>query len=224
VLAGWFDGTDYFQAELSAKLSNARKFQMINLENLERRFDLVWLRPFELASLGIFAIGALAGGLAIVFYPETAEQLQDLLKQFARMFHGMSKLRLATAIFLNNSLKTLLVIVSGPLLGLAPIIFLVVNGAILGAVIPAAVESKGLWAALMTIVPHGIFELPAIFVGTSIGMALGVHPLRRLVGKADTTLLSALGHGLRVFVRVILPLLLLAAAIEVFVTPLIAGL
>jgi stage II sporulation protein M len=107
---------------------------------------------------------------------------------------------------------------------LTPVIFLIINGAILGAVIPAAVETKGLWSALMTVIPHGIFELPAIFVGTSIGLALGAHPWRRLAGKADTTLFSELGRGLRVFVRVILPLLLLAAAIEVFVTPVIAGL
>jgi stage II sporulation protein M len=75
----------------------------------------------------------------------------------------------------------------------------------------------------MTIVPHGIFELPAIFLGTSIGLKLGLHPFRRLAGKADTTLLSELSYGLRLFFRLILPLLLLAAAIEVFVTPLLAG-
>ena len=197
---------------------------MIDIGNLEQRLDLAWLRPYGMASVGLFAIGALAGGMAIIFYPETAEQLQELLKQFAKMFQGMSRLRLAAAIFLNNSVKTLLVILLGPLLGLTPVVFLIVNGAILGAVIPVAVESKGLWSALMTIIPHGIFELPAIFIGTSIGIRLGVHPFRRLAGKTDSTFLAELAHGLRLFVSVILPLLLLAAAIEVFVTPLIAGL
>jgi stage II sporulation protein M len=177
-----------------------------------------------MASIGFFTLGALGGGLAIIFYPETAQQLQELLKQFAKMFHGMSKLQLAVAIFLNNSLKTLVVILLGPLLGFVPVVFLIINGAILGAVIPVAIESKGLWSALMTIIPHGIFELSAIFMGASIGIRLGIHPLLRLVGKADTTLLSELGRGLRIFATVILPLLLLAAVIEVFVTPLVASL
>jgi stage II sporulation protein M len=190
---------------------------------IEQRLDLARLRPYGVASIGFFTLGALGGGLAIIFYPETATDLQQLLQQFAKMFQGLAKLRLAAAIFLNNSLKTLLVILLGPLLGLASVVFLIVNGAILGAVIPLAVESKGLWRSIMTIVPHGIFELPAIFLGTSIGLKLGLHPFRRLAGNADTTLLSELSYGLRLFFRLILPLLLLAAAIEVFVTPLLAG-
>ena len=178
---------------------------MFNPGNYLARFDLARLRPYGMASIVLFALGALGGGLAVIFYPETASHLQDLLKQFAKMFQGMPKLKLATSI-------------------LVPVIFLIVNGAILGAVIPVAIESKGLWHSIMTIVPHGIFELPAIFLGTSIGLKLGWHPFRRLAGKADRTFLSELGHGLRLFFSVILPLLLVAAAIEVFVTPLIAGL
>ena len=197
---------------------------MFNPGNYLARFDLARLRPYGMASIILFALGALGGGLAITLYPEAASQLQDLLKQFAKMFHGMPKLKLAAWIFLNNSLKTLLAILLGPLLGLAPVVFLIVNGAILGAVIPVAIESKGLWHSIMTIVPHGILELPAIFLVTSIGIKLGLHPFRHLAGKADTTFLSELGHGLRLFFGVILPLLLVAAAIEVFVTPLIAGL
>ena len=155
---------------------------MFNPGNHVGRLDFARLRPYGMASIILFALGALGGGLAVVLYPETAAHLQDLLKQFAKMFQGMPKLELAAAIFLNNSLKTLLAILLGPLLGLAPVIFLIVNGAILGAVIPVAVESKGLWHSIMTIVPHGIFELPAIFLGTSIGLKLGFYPFRRLVG------------------------------------------
>ena len=197
---------------------------MTNPGHRGQRLDFARLRPYGMASIGFFTLGALGGGLAIIFYPETAQQLQELLKQFAKMFQGMSKLQLISAIFLNNSLKTLVVILLGPLLGLAPVIFLIINGAILGAVIPIAVESKGLGSALMAIIPHGILELPAIFLGASIGIRLGAHPFLRLAGKADTTLLSELGRGLRLFATVILPLLLLAAVIEVFVTPLVSGL
>jgi stage II sporulation protein M len=194
------------------------------LNNREPRADLAWLRPFAVTSIVLFGLSALGGGFAIIFYPETAAQLQDFLKQFAKTFQGMSKPQLAVAIFFNNSLKTLLVIVFGPLFGLVPVIFLLINGAILGAVIPGAVESRGLWTALMTLLPHGIFELPAIFLGTSIGLRLGVHPLRRLTGDTDTTLFTEFARGLRLFAKLILPLLVVAATVEVFVTPLVAGL
>jgi len=196
---------------------------MVNLPRLEQRLNLAPLRPFAVASVLLFCAAALAGGIAIVYFPQAASQLQELLKQFAHMFRGLPKLQLAAAIFINNSLKTLAVILLGPFLGIAPVIFLVINGAILGAVVPVAISSQGLWPSLMAIIPHGILELPAIFLGTSIGMRLGMHFLRRLRGF-DTTTISELGYGLRIYFSVILPLLLLAAAVEVYVTPHIAGL
>ena len=68
---------------------------MFNPGNYLARFDLARLRPYGMASIILFALGALGGGLAIIFYPETASHLQDLLKQFAKMFQGMPKLKLA---------------------------------------------------------------------------------------------------------------------------------
>jgi stage II sporulation protein M len=190
--------------------------------SLEQRLDLGRLRPFALASVLLFCAAALVGVLAVVYFPQVAAQLQELLKQFAKMFRGLPKLQLAVAIFFNNSLKTLLVILLGPLLGIAPVIFLILNGAILGAVVPVAIATRGLWPAIMTIVPHGVLELPAIFLGTSIGLRLGMHPVRRLAGKSHTTLLEELAYGLRIYFKVILPLLILAAVVEVYVTPLVA--
>jgi stage II sporulation protein M len=197
---------------------------MISFNSREKRLDLARLRPFVIASVVLFCAAALAGGMAIVYFPDLATQLQELLKQFAHMFRGLPKLQLAVAIFFNNSLKTLLVILLGPLLGIAPVMFLIVNGAILGAVVPVAAATRGLWPSIMTIAPHGILELPAILLGTSIGLRLGTQAWRRLAGKADKTLLAELGDGLRIYFTVIVPLLLVAAAIEVYVTPHVAGL
>jgi stage II sporulation protein M len=196
---------------------------MLNTYSLEQRLDLARLRPFALASVLLFCAAALAGLLAVIYLPQVAAQLQELLQQFAQMFRGLPKLQLAFAIFLNNGMKTLLVILLGPLLGIAPVIFLILNGAILGAVVPLAIATRGLWPAIMTIVPHGVLELPAIFLGTSISLRLGVHPVRRLAGKTETSLLDELRFGLRIYFKVILPLLVLAAVIEVYITPLVAG-
>jgi stage II sporulation protein M len=188
------------------------------------RRDMARLRPFALASVSLFCVAALAGGLAIIYVPQLATQLQELLNQFAQMFRGLPKLQLAVAIFLNNSLKTLVVILLGPLLGIAPVIFLVMNGAILGAVMPVAAASRGVWPSIMTIFPHGVIELPAVFLGTSIGLRLGAHAWRRLKGQADRSLISEFGDGLRIYFTIIIPLLAVAAAIEVYVTPMVVGL
>ena len=196
---------------------------MTNFRNLNWRLDLGRLRPYIAASIALFLLGAATGTWTFILQLEFAVQLHDVLKQFLGMFHGMSKLQLFAAIFLNNSLKTFLVVLLGPLLGIVPIFFVFMNGAMLGAVIPMSIAFNGPWFSLMVLLPHAIFELPAIFLGTSIGIKLGLHPLRRLAGGADSSLLSKLGNGLRLYVAIILPLLLVAALIEVFVTPLVAG-
>ncbi len=196
---------------------------MIIVQHLNRWLDLPRLRLYAITSVALFVSGAITGSLTIFVHPEIAFQLRELLQQFVGMFHGMSRLQLFIAIFLNNSVKTLLAILLGPLLGIVPVVFLLINGAILGAVIPMAVASMGLWSSVMTVIPHGIFELPAIFLGTSVGIQLGLHPFLRLAGKTDSSLLSEFPKGMRLYVRIIVPLLLLAALIEVFVTPLVAG-
>jgi stage II sporulation protein M len=212
----------YFTPPPFARLTKT-KINMISCDSALPRFDAGRLRPFVIASVSLFCGAALAGGFAIIYFPQLASQLQDLLKEFAQMFSGLPRLQLAIAIFFNNSLKTLIVILLGPLLGIAPVVFLIMNGAILGAVLPVAAASKGLWSSLMTILPHGIVELPAILLGTSIGLRLGVHACRRWTGSADRSLLSELRDGMRIYFAVIVPLLLLAAAVEVYITPLVAG-
>ena len=209
---------------LSVTLDPGEEISMKFSRQLNRLPDLAGLRRYLIFSVALFVFGAISGSLTIVFHSALALQLQELLQQFVGIFYGMSKIQLFMAIFLNNSLKTLAVVLLGPLLGIVPVVLLLINGAILGAVIPMAVVAKGLWSSVMTIVPHGIFELPAVFLGTSVGIQLGLHPLMRLAGKADSSLLSEIGKAMRLYFMIILPLLLLAALIEVFVTPLVASL
>ena len=214
---------DYFPVTVFGTLDAREKISMTFLLYFDRLPDLARLRPYLIFSVALFVFGAITGSLTIIFDPEIAFQLQKLLQQFVGMFHGMSRFQLFMGIFFNNSLKTLLAVLLGPLLGIVPVVFLLINGAILGAVIPMAVVAKGLWSSVMTIVPHGIFELPAVFLGTSVGIQLGLHPLMRLAGKADSSLLSEMGKAMRLYFVIILPLLLLAALIEVFVTPFVVG-
>jgi uncharacterized membrane protein SpoIIM required for sporulation/ABC-type transport system involved in multi-copper enzyme maturation permease subunit len=70
------------------------------------------------------------------------------------------------------------------------------------------------------ILPHGIFELPAAIIATALAVRLGATfmspPRGMTVGEGW---LWALADFIKVFVALILPLLALAAAVEVHVTP-----
>lgn len=176
------------------------------------------LRPYLATSVALFVAGALLGALATSFVPHIAQYFNQNVAEFVKLFRGLPKLALATAIFLNNTIKALLVVVGGLALGLFPVIFLLANGAALGFVLAASMQSRGLLNALLAIVPHGIFELPAILLATSMGLLLGRCAIKKLFSSGETSISNELALALRFFARIVVPLLVIAALVESFLT------
>ncbi|MGH7853775.1 MAG: stage II sporulation protein M [Candidatus Binatia bacterium] len=176
------------------------------------------LRPYLTASLALFALGLLAGLMIVYRNPDLADHLANTLGEFVKMFAGMSRWKLAAAIFLNNSIKTLMAILLGTALGIVPGIFLLANGVALGVALSLSIQTRGLWFSVLSIVPHGALELPAVFLGTSIGLMLGAQAMNHFIGRSEATLRAELADGFKFYCTVIVPLLILAALVEVFVT------
>jgi uncharacterized membrane protein SpoIIM required for sporulation len=73
---------------------------------------------------------------------------------------------------------------------------------------------------LVFIVPHGLFEVPAAVLGTAFALRLGASIMSPPPGvTAGENLLHAFADLAKIFVFVVLPLLLVAAAIEAHITP-----
>ena len=191
---------------------------MLIMPREERRAYLRQLMPYLRGSLTLFTLGIVLGVAAVYQAPALVDPFVETLANFIKTFTGMPQWKLAIAIFLNNSLKTLMAILLGTVLGIVPVLFLLANGIALGVALSLSLQTRGLWPSLVSIVPHGVFELPAVFLGTSIGLMLGIQSIRRLLGRPDTTINADLSHGLKYYFTVILPLLLLAALVEAFVT------
>ncbi len=181
------------------------------------------LRPFLIASLIFFAVGLTFGVAIASHYPGLADHFGDSITGFLKTFRGLPKPQLAVAIFLNNSVKTLAAILLGLAIGIVPALFLVVNGVVLGVVFFLSSHSRGVWPSLLAILPHGILELAAVFLGTAIGLMLGDHVLKRILKKSEAKIKTELGRALRFFAIVIVPMLLIAALIEAFVTTALIG-
>ena len=123
------------------------------------------------------------------------------------------------ALFTNN----LRAMVLGVLYGFIPFLYLPalalgVNAAILGML---ASLIDGQWLLLAAgILPHGIFELPALFLSLAAGLCLckniNVYIRKNEKGVMKPLLLNIL----RVVVLLVLPLLVIAAVMETYVTPL----
>jgi uncharacterized membrane protein SpoIIM required for sporulation/ABC-type transport system involved in multi-copper enzyme maturation permease subunit len=72
------------------------------------------------------------------------------------------------------------------------------------------------------ILPHGILELAAVVLGMGFGLRLGACIMSPPPGfSISEGLLLSLADLLKVFVLLVIPLLLLAAVVEVYVTPLV---
>lgn len=122
------------------------------------------------------------------------------------------------ALFANN----LRAMVLGILYGFIPFLYLPalalgVNAAILGML---ASLIDGQWLLLAAgILPHGIFELPALFLSLAAGLCLCKN-INAYIRKNEKGIMKPLLLNiLRVTVLLVLPLLVIAAVMETYVTP-----
>jgi stage II sporulation protein M len=154
--------------------------------------------------------------------------IEGLMRQLGAIFEplaltGKLTILLFLIIFINNAIKALGIIFLGILLGLPPLLFIVLNGFILGG-LGSALESVNGWRYVMaSFVPHGVIEIPVILLAAALGFTVGMESFKWLVRRESRVKLQ-LSNGLKVYVRWILPGLAVAAIIEVLVTPLLIGL
>jgi len=135
---------------------------------------------------------------------------------------GDSPAVLCLKIFLNNLQACLLLFLGGASFGVATLFILSTNGLVIGSIIEVVREQQGIELILAAIVPHGIFEIPSFILSGALGflLAKALHDEWHGIGDASS---SAAQYG-RVFVVFILPLILLAAFVEAFITPQIINL
>lgn len=103
-----------------------------------------------------------------------------------------------------------------------PVVSLALNGAILGLFASFYVTNdQSLLVYLMGILPHGIFELPALVLALSCGLYLCRAITDYVRFNRKGTVKNAVLNVCRVLVLNVLPLTAIAAVIEANVTPLI---
>ena len=134
------------------------------------------------------------------------EHLQELIKQT----EGMGAFELIKFIFIHNVQSSFYGMVFGVFLGVFSVFVAIFNGYILGFVASIIVQSEG-FSILWRLLPHGVFELPAIFISLGLGLKLGSFVFQK--NKLDS-FKEFLFNSLRVFILVVVPLLVLAGIIE----------
>lgn len=139
-----------------------------------------------------------------------AEQIFEFIEELLEKTSEMSQGDLMSFIFFNNLKSSFLGMVLGLLLGIFPMISVITNGYVLGFVGSLSVKTNGFFV-LWRLLPHGIFELPAIFISLGMGLKLGAFIFQK--NKIES-FREYLWNSLRVFLFVVIPLLVVAAIIE----------
>ena len=81
-----------------------------------------------------------------------------------------------------------------------------------------------LWYYLAGILPHGIFELPALVIALALGVSLCSHVTDFVRHNQKGVMVPLMLQMLRVLLLRVLPLLIVAAVMEAYVTPLVLAL
>ena len=179
-----------------------------------RNYRLSWnyikeSKNFIWAIVGVFLLFAFVG-FFIPASPELEETIMNFLRQLLEKTKDFNQWEMTQFLFLNNLQSSFFGLLLGVVLGIFPVLSSMVNGYVLGFVAAKTVESEGIFI-LWRLLPHGIFELPAVFISLGLGLKFGTFIFRKKKGKSFK---DYLWNGLRVFIFIVIPLLVFAAIIE----------
>lgn len=196
------------------------------------------LRFFILFSSAVFLISIFSGYSEASSYPETIEEFSKPLKELAAFIFKMSPFWQAVLVFLNNAIKGFLAVGLGVLFGFFPFFILVFNAQLIGVMAFALQDKMSLSNFILSLLPHGIFEITAFILACAIGMKIGktaflkvffkkgeVHPVRKgesLTGRGEglsNGVKKEIFFGVEFFLKFLIPLFAVAAIVEIFITP-----
>ncbi|WP_214792930.1 MULTISPECIES: stage II sporulation protein M [unclassified Exiguobacterium] len=158
------------------------------------------------------------------------EQVDEILAQLGESFESQgltfdsSARETMIALFVNNTRVTLLAFLLGMIPLFIPYMFVVINAAVIGlvAMLVGVAGESVIRVIVLGILPHGITEISAILLGAAMGLSLNRYIWKKLRGKkTDVTFKALFVAGVKTFLVVAVPLLVISAIIETYVTPLL---
>ena len=148
---------------------------------------------------------------------------EDLIKLFEKEVAGQimssNPFDICLKLFINNFEACILLFLGGASFGILTIFIMSLNGIVIGAIMEVIHKDHSWLFIGAALIPHGIFEIPAFIISGALGILLAQSLISEWYGNGDT---AAEARNLaRIFVLYVLPLVVLAACVEAFITPVI---
>jgi stage II sporulation protein M len=181
---------------------------------------LIPLRPYLIVIITLFLLAAAAGYVSAYLNPDIIDELMEQFEETYGWIAEESPIMIMLFIFANNTFNSFIAMMFGILFGIWPVIFILINGFFIGVVVFSSLQEYGILVVLSALLPHGIIELPMIFISASMGLRLGVIVFQKIfkIREKEISFKYELFSAIRFFVTVIVPLLFIAAIIETFIT------
>jgi stage II sporulation protein M len=198
------------------------------MEQVVRLIKRDW--PYFLVIAGLFLLGIWLGERLPELSPQAAKLVEkaamDRFSEIAKLMNGAPLWVEILVIWGNNIAASLTAVLTGILIiPVLPLFFLIGNGMLIGLFQRITATKTGLDLAhfYISLIPHGIFELPAFFIAVGLGIRFGLIPYRliRDYSKTKTHMpyFREFVREARYYAALIVVLLLIAAIIEVAVSP-----
>lgn len=168
------------------------------------------LKNYSLIILVLFLLISLFGFLFPYFFKQ---QIINLITELLEKTKDLGTIELISFIIFNNIKSAFFGMIFGVFFGIISLGVVVVNGYVLGFVMKETVSLEG-FSILFRLVPHGIFEIPAVIISLALGLKLGMFLFVYKGKNKAREFLTWLKDSIRVFVFIIIPLLVLAGIIE----------
>lgn len=149
-------------------------------QTFRRHCQFFWM------ALLLTGVGALFGGVAVVFdpdakaaiapFPHLLQNPAERVKEEESKTNPMlvtAKGRFSATLITNNTKVSLLALALGVTWGIGTLILLFYNGVVLGAVIFDYVRAGQSVFLMGWLLPHGVIEIPAILIAGQAGLLLG---------------------------------------------------
>ncbi|MDD4858669.1 MAG: stage II sporulation protein M [Dehalococcoidales bacterium] len=179
-----------------------------------------------LITAGIFVFGFVVGLVFSLVKPmDIAQLLSEEMAALERLAGSLRPFTLNMMLFIltQNASALLLSFLLSPVLCLFPVLAVMFNGGLLAFVAVLGARQASVGFILAGLLPHGVFEIPALIIGEAAAIGFGATAVAAVFSPARRKLLiPTLRNNLR-YLGLAGALLVPAAAIETFITPLLLG-
>ncbi len=168
----------------------------------------------------LFGVGLVFGLSTPTSFASLVSEDIAALEELVGLLASLPPALLAVFIFTKNASALVISFVLSPILCLIPILALTINGWLLAVISVMVSQEKSVGFVLAGLLPHGIFELPALILGEAAALSFGAVVILALFKKERRSLLLPSLKQNSKYLMIALALLLPAAIIETYITPL----